>query len=670
MDIQSAVKSHPFELVPVLIPGWVIPVLPEGIAYAGIPHSLYDDQPNGLQCVIFAWTSLKSGPLRLDEGDRVDLYVNNRFSGAGFTVQEGEQDKEFFFLHLPHDRLDDGVNTLHYKVTRVSQNAEDSLGMDVLYHRWAPGYPVLVIPPDVIKEGVTADRAEAGVEFGFTYDFQRQYDRIDFLVGRVTIPVEVLDDSAPVTHTLRTETFKLAGDNPRTPLQFRVTDQLGNSNQSSIEYIAIHLNQELVLDPPSVKEAVGAILNPVNAKNTLTIVVPTNADLLPTDKLKVIWTGAPGTPADGSHTSGESLVSAGLEIPIPNSVVAFNLGKSVTVTYVVIHSGVELPPSPALTLNVQAIPEASLTIPLIPQAAQGGLGSQLDLTSFTGDALVTVAPWPLIAVGQKVWLRCEGTASDGSNYPIPLYTASGVVEGEVTAGLSKPLLRSELLKLRDGSDLRIILQVTFDHTNVQANAVDFPLRSYAIVSAPLSIDPSRMTLHGLYIDAPAPWVRNTFVPPGTSETRRPQGGVPPYRYTSSDPAVATVDADGTVSVTQMNGVALITAFDVMNRQVSYPVSVTNIFKLEVREEWVTSDLAYSWGNFGNYSFHPIEEKYSLLTSMYYLPGISAGPYWTCGRSAVGSYWIDLRNGYNGVHPASDPGKQLLAVRLVHQNPVA
>ena len=188
------------------------------------------------------------------------------------------------------------------------------------------------------------------------------------------------------------------------------------------------------------------------------------------------------------------------------------------------------------------------------------------------------------------------------------------------------------------------------------------------VVPPLSIDTTQMTLHGMYIDAP--WTRTTFVPPGTRETRQPQGGLRPYRFTSSNPAIATVNSsDGTVSVAQMNGVngvTQITAFDAMDRQVSYPVSVTNIWKLEIDTAWITSLQAYQWGNFGNYSFHPIEEKYSLLKQMYILPNLPAGPYWTCGRHANGdSYWIDLRTGDSGVHSSTlDPSRQLHAVRLI------
>ncbi|WP_414871266.1 hypothetical protein, partial [Pseudomonas sp. IT-347P] len=55
------------------------------------------------------------------------------------------------------------------------------------------------------------------------------------------------------------------------------------------------------------------------------------------DEIIVTWTGAPGTPAGGSHTTAPWPVTAlgRQEIPLDNKVIAFNLGKPVTVSYTV-----------------------------------------------------------------------------------------------------------------------------------------------------------------------------------------------------------------------------------------------------------------------------------------------------------------------------------------------
>ncbi|SFX02786.1 MULTISPECIES: hypothetical protein [unclassified Pseudomonas] len=371
----------------------------------------------------------------------------------------------------------------------------------------------------------------------------------------------------------------------------RGTSLLGNS-------IVRHLTVGSVLDlkAPSVEEANGAILNPVNAKDKLTVVVPANAALLPEDKLKVTWTGAPGTPAGGSYTSEEWPVRDGWDVPMTNSVVAFNLGKSVTVTYTVIQNGVESPPSDAFVLNVQAMPVASLTIPLIPEAAQGGLGTELDLSKFTGNARVTVAPWPLIAAGQRVWMSCEGIAKDGSHYTIALYTDSEVSSGQVTAGLSTSLSRSELEKLRDGSELKVVLEVTFDRTSNQANAVSFPLRTYRLlISPPLTVDPSLMILDGLSVRANVNWTRkpNPSDSPGNTQQRTASNGVPPYLYRSMNTRVASVTQQGIVTG-EGNGETVIEVTDQDGATVRFSVRVSNVVELLLNDSLMSAISADVW----------------------------------------------------------------------------
>ena len=107
-------------------------------------------------------------------------------------------------------------------------------------------------------------------------------------------------------------------------------------------------------------------------------------------------------------------------------------------------------------------------------------GDVLDLTTFEGDALITVAVWPLIAAGQKIWLRCHGTRQDGTPHTIPLRTSSSVSAAEVVNGLSKVLLRLDLELFKHDTPLRIEFKVTFDGSSVEARAVTFPVRTYTV----------------------------------------------------------------------------------------------------------------------------------------------------------------------------------------------
>ncbi|WP_223544329.1 Ig-like domain-containing protein [Pseudomonas sp. A-B-19] len=241
--------------------------------------------------------------------------------------------------------------------------------------------------------------------------------------------------------------------------------------------LTFRIGAVLDLKEPAIKEATGNNLDPIAAKDRLTVRVPDNAALRPDDQLSVTWTGAPGSPTGGSHTTLPRPVSQGLEVDMLRSVVAFSLGKAVTVRYTVTRGGVDKE-SLALTLNVGGIADGddNLTTPAITQAS----GDVLDLTTFEGDALITVAIWPLIAAGQKIWLRCHGTRQDGTPHTIPLRTSSSVSAAEVVNGLSKVLLRLDLELFKHDTPLRIEFKVTFDGSSVEARAVTFPVRTYTV----------------------------------------------------------------------------------------------------------------------------------------------------------------------------------------------
>ncbi|MFS2095996.1 hypothetical protein ACCC96_23595 [Pseudomonas sp. Pseusp11] len=249
MDIQSSVLNQLFELFPVIIQGWVSPVKPVGLAHGGIPKAIYDGQSRGLECLVEPWRELQLRSWAMAVDDRVDLYVNDDLTPVdGKTIAPGEEQLRVR-LYIPHGRLRNGVNRLHYKVVRPSGNgSEDSRDLNVLYYLRSPGEPApagldLVIPPDVIKDGVSAARAAQGVEFGFTYSNRRAYDRIRFQLGDETIEREITDTSVPVIKKLFTDTFQKVGDNPNTLCDYVVIDQLGNSNRSPTKQIDVHLGR-------------------------------------------------------------------------------------------------------------------------------------------------------------------------------------------------------------------------------------------------------------------------------------------------------------------------------------------------------------------------------------------------------------------------------------------
>jgi hypothetical protein len=238
----------------------------------------------------------------------------------------------------------------------------------------------------------------------------------------------------------------------------------------------------LELLAPSIKENNGdSALNPLLVRDTLTIVVPDNTALLPTDEIIATWTGADGTPAGGSHTSVPRAVSEGLEFAIPNSVVAFNLGKQVKISYVVIIDG-HPTPSRVFDLTVQAMPQSALAGPTIEQADNDGAGPELHTGNLT-QASVRMGDWPLIALNQYVWLRLCGTYADGSAYTREIWSAPTAFTNPdwiADRFFTAPLPADELNALQDGSDLELVFKAALGQSTVESEAVAFPVRTYTI----------------------------------------------------------------------------------------------------------------------------------------------------------------------------------------------
>ncbi|WDR35470.1 Ig-like domain-containing protein [Pseudomonas serboccidentalis] len=237
---------------------------------------------------------------------------------------------------------------------------------------------------------------------------------------------------------------------------------------------------ELVAPTILQAEADGTTLQPIKAVDALTAVIPSEG-VRPNDLLSVTWTGAAGTAAGGSHTTDPKPVSeSGLSIELLVSVLAFNLGKTVTVTFTLTRDGKPII-SPPLTLNVGTLPDSALNSPKFDDADANHV---LDVAALDGkDANIRALIWALIAVGQQVWMTLEGHKADGMAHNLPLWT--GGSHSVNTTWFSqgfwlRSVANSYLSALGDGSSLRIKFWVALDRSNQLANAVAFADQVYTI----------------------------------------------------------------------------------------------------------------------------------------------------------------------------------------------
>ncbi|MBC3364515.1 hypothetical protein HU806_15555, partial [Pseudomonas sp. SWRI154] len=241
----------------------------------------------------------------------------------------------------------------------------------------------------------------------------------------------------------------------------------------------------------TIDEAHDGRLDPLAARDKLTAVVPHYDDMRGTDRISVTWTAA-GSPAEGSHSTAPVEVGTvgPKTIELPVGLIAYSLGKSVTVTYTVTRGGTPLPAPDSLTLNVSALPESAL-IPSQPRILEADQSGELDIGSLSGNARMRIEGWPHIAAGQYVWLRLKGTKVDGSYEKTIWKPPSKVTQSEFNGNaLNATVIYTELKELKDGSTLTIEFKVAFGKSEVEALATPLPSRTYTIRAAFDGVAPS------------------------------------------------------------------------------------------------------------------------------------------------------------------------------------
>ena len=316
-------------------------------------------------------------------------------------------------------------------------------------------------------------------------------------------------------------------------------------------------------------------------------------DMSTSDSIRLVMAGTPGA---GSPTiapkPGET--DKTVEFDIPASAIAANIGnsnQSFTLKYEVTRAG-QVSPSGTVTVTVTPLPTSELTKTTI-QINQAS-GTTLDLSAITSGATVRIGSWPFISNGCPVWLEIKGTKMDGTPASLtvwngwPAHTNPNWIstgQHEQVVGY-KPFFES----LKDGSPVEMHFKASLTSQGDVNRAICFPVKTYTLV--PFTLAPTQMNLNGISIKIPA-WPRTGLDSINNTATRVPTGGAPPYSYASSNPAVASVDAQGKVTG-NTNGLATIQVTDGIGTSGSYPVAVTNVYRLLAHEAPLTHPKAVEW----------------------------------------------------------------------------
>lgn len=250
-----------------IIPNWVRPVQPSDLAHGGVSIRVAELQDSrGMLCVIDPWPDSVFAVLATY--DSLSLHVNNDDTPVDSkTILPGEENLRIP-LYVPAGTLRDGINEIQYRVQRLSGNPDESGQLKVLFYRPGPTGLRLVLPADVLRDGVSAARAAQGVICECHYSPVHPFDTVTLTGNSAAVSqrVSAAGQTSPMLITLGTDFFRQAGDNPAAPFFFNVVDQLGNRGpQSATVTVDIHLNRvDLDLRPPVVvdaREANGTRLN-------------------------------------------------------------------------------------------------------------------------------------------------------------------------------------------------------------------------------------------------------------------------------------------------------------------------------------------------------------------------------------------------------------------------
>ncbi|PNG43653.1 hypothetical protein A1354_21730 [Pseudomonas asplenii] len=247
---------------------------------------------------------------------------------------------------------------------------------------------------------------------------------------------------------------------------------------SYAEPLKFDVGVALDLTAPSIKEAPnGTSLDPFAGKDTLTAVVDYVGMLLD-DEIIVTFSGAPGTPEGGSHITDPWTVRTlgPQDIPLDNTVIAFNLGQSVTVSYTVARGSDDPKDSKTRTLEVLPIINEDNRLP--DPVINGITSAELDVTTLPGQPRTRIAAWLLLALKQTLWLRYF---VEGNPTPISTtYNGAVIPPDGVPGGMQPYTPMAELNNLADGAKLRIEFKVGFDGSTDESKAVVFPSRVYTV----------------------------------------------------------------------------------------------------------------------------------------------------------------------------------------------
>ncbi|KPW39917.1 Uncharacterized protein ALO87_02842 [Pseudomonas syringae pv. apii] len=574
--------------------------------------------------------------LNVMEGISYQLLWDDKLTGEVKLIEKGTQPGTILNANIPVDALTEGKHTIAYRLTNIENGTtSDSPSSPVEVDITQPGAPTLapIILPRQTLNGLTSEELEnmgdvlTGTIAG--YNGMQEGDVVRTYWNDVPGPMAVVtkDDmglKCVMVYFVR-PFLELIGD-IEAPVYYTVTDLAGNQSMASETLdVKLQLTVTTPLPTPTIKEATGSTLDPINASAGATVVIEATANLKTGDQVIVQWQGP-----KGSDTKEKTLTSAeagqALEVLFAAVLVTANAGQTVSVSYVVNRTNGLVQVSDTLALQVVS-GLAELPAPRMDTVGADGVVTPSLIPGYGATVRVS---YPGVGAQDSVVVNWRGASSHDTAAQV----AGG---GELQFNVPKALISATA-----GRSATVTYTVTRAGEPTVSTALQLSVRQELV------LDTSPVTLAGkIYLLPGSPDLLPNF-PADTTVQRQASGGHAPYRYASSNPLVVSVDGNGLASV-RGKGTATITATDALGATKSYPVTVTGVIHCIGVGSGSFSQISKASANNGARipTIHELVEIYTLYGNRW---PMGNGNYWssTVSSAGIGGWnWYYVKNMVSG-----------------------
>jgi len=545
---------------------------------------------------------------------------DNTPPGTHFQLFWGSVDQAAAFNFLGED--DDGLTRIPFivtqnrieefwadpvfaKVIRPSGNPSETEPLRVRVNLRRPGWRdpddqvpghqglVLALPPDVLLDGIDETRATQGVIVTFRYwANMAAYDLIILAWGSQVLtrrvqPNEVGQDIQIIVDPV---TIALAGNSDVLPVAFQVMGPTGNypdewAPWSAAQLIDVHAESDR-LDPPWVRfpETERDIdLEQLGGRDVIISAHVNRADASAYRLLTLIWAGTDREGGSVPYTPSTTIVAGSnrsYDFDIPHALVAAVAQGTVAVHYLLQGDGV--PDKRSDNLHLTVIGEVvKWPAPTIDEAIDDHLDPYLP------EATVRFPfqeSWPDDALLEVVFLAGDSDGTIEHRVGRQVNDIPPTVDGDMLF----TLYTAEVRRFEGH-----LTQVYYALTRPGELRQESLRLEVQVAGTELFIEQTQMHLNGFSLKVPD-WPRTGADSINNTRTRSASGGVPPYQYLSSDSFVASVDSVTGKVTGNRNGAVTITVTDSMGAELSYPVLVTNVWRLNVNETRLTGTESIEW----------------------------------------------------------------------------